>query len=152
MSRAAAETAGPGFDGDDGGLAVAAGIGDDGGGAEEDTGHAAGQGQQGGLGEELGADLAAGGAEGAAQADFLTAFQHGDDHDVGDTDGTDEEGDGAEAEEQGVEGTFGVGLRGECSRRLGDGDVVRGFPGRPGAPSRLSTAVVAAWLSGVVRT
>jgi len=54
-----------------------------GGGAEDDSGGAAGQGQQDGLGQELGADLAAGGAEGAAQPDLGAAFEHGDDHDVG---------------------------------------------------------------------
>ena len=52
-------------------LAVAAGVGGGGGGADGDAGRAAGQGQQDGLGEELGADLAAGGAQGAAQADLV---------------------------------------------------------------------------------
>ncbi len=48
-------------------------------------------------------DLAPGGAQGAAQPDFLAAVQHRDDHDVGDADRADEQGDRAQAEEQGVE-------------------------------------------------
>src|SRR6185312_9562200 len=57
--------------------------------------------------------------------DLLTAFQHGDDHDVGHADAADEQGDGAEAEEQGVQGALGVGLGGERGRGLGHGDLVR---------------------------
>ena len=68
------------------------------------------EGEQDGLGEELDADVAFGGAEGAAQPDLAAAFEDGDDHDVGDADGADEQGDGAEAEEQAVEGALGVGL------------------------------------------
>ena len=63
-----------------------------------------------------------GGAERAAQPDLGAAFEDGDDHDVGDADGSDEEGDGAEAEEQAVEGAVGVGLGDECRGGLADVD------------------------------
>jgi hypothetical protein len=91
-------------------------------GAEEDAG-GGGQGEQDGLGQELDADVALGGAEGAAQADFGASFEDGDDHDVGDSAGADEEGDGAE--EQGVERGLGVGLGGQRGRRPGDVDLLR---------------------------
>src|SRR6185437_13578124 len=115
------QAAGPGPGRDDQELVVGAGVGGGGDGAEGDAGGAAGGGQQYGFGEELGA----GGAQRAAQPDLLTAFQHGDDHDVGDADAADEQGDGAEAEEQGVQGALGVGLGGERGRGLGHGDLVR---------------------------
>jgi hypothetical protein len=57
------QAAGPCLGRDDHGLAVAAGVGGDSGRADGDSGGAAGQGQQDGLGQELGADLAAGGAQ-----------------------------------------------------------------------------------------
>ena len=63
----------------------------------------------------------------AAEPDLGAAFEHGDDHDVGDADGADEQGDRAEAEEQAVEGAFGVGLGDERVRGLGDVDLVRLF-------------------------
>ena len=50
---------------------MAAGVGGCGGGAEDDSGGAAGQGQQDSFGQELGADLAAGGAKGALDTLFL---------------------------------------------------------------------------------
>jgi hypothetical protein len=65
-------------------------------GAEQHPGEPAGGGQEQGLGEELHADVASGGAEGAAQADLGAAFQHRDDHDVGDADPADEQRHGAE--------------------------------------------------------
>ena len=65
------------------------------------------------------ADLRSGGAERAAQADLRAAFEHADDHDVGDADRADEQRDGAEAEEQAVEGALGVGFGGERARRVG---------------------------------
>ena len=114
-----------------------------GGRAEDDSGGAAGQGQQDRLGQELGADLAAGGAERAAQPDLGAALKHGDDHDVGHPDRADEQGDRAEAEEQGVERALGVGQGGERVRGPGDGDLVRVF--RAGlVGEQVSTAVVAA--------
>ena len=73
--------------------------------------------------EELDADLAFGRAERAAQADLRAAFEHADDHDVGDADRADEERDRAEAEEQAVEGAFGVGFGDERVGRLGDVDL-----------------------------
>jgi hypothetical protein len=106
---------------------VAAGVGGDSGCADEDAGGAAGQGEHDGLGEKLGADLAAGGAQGAAQPDLLAAFQHGDDHDVGDPDGADQQRDRAEAEEQGVERALGVSCGGERVRGPGDVDLVGVF-------------------------
>ena len=60
---------------------------------------AADRGEQDRFAEELGADLALGRAEGAAEADLRAAFQHRDDHDVGDADGADDQGHDAEAEE-----------------------------------------------------
>ena len=98
---------------------MAAGVAGGGGRAGQDAGGGAGEGEQGGLGEELGADLPAGGAQRPAQPDLGAPFEHGDDHDVGDADGADQQGDGAEAEEQGVEGALGVGLGGERGRGLG---------------------------------
>ena len=59
-------------------------------GAEDDADGSAEQSEQDGFGEELGADVAFGGAEGAAQADLGAAFEDGDDHDVGDADGADD--------------------------------------------------------------
>src|SRR5262249_16853309 len=79
------------------------------------------------LGEELGADVTFGSAQGAAQADLGAAFEDGDDHDVGDADGADEQRDRAEAEEQAVEGAFGLGLGDEGGGWLGDGDLAGGF-------------------------
>jgi hypothetical protein len=53
-------------------------------------------------------------APSARRSPILRApLEHGDDHDVGDADGADgadEQGYRAEAQEQGVEGTLGVGL------------------------------------------
>jgi hypothetical protein len=44
--------------------------------------------------------VSAGSAEGAAESDFAAAFEHGDDHDVGDPDRADQERDGTKAEQQ----------------------------------------------------
>jgi hypothetical protein len=54
-----------------------------------------------------------GGAQSTAQADLGAAFEDGDDHDVGDADRADQQGDRAEAEEQGVERALGVGFGGQ---------------------------------------
>jgi len=59
--------------------------------AGEDTGEAADEGEQDRLGEELRPDLGLGRAEGAAEADLGAAFEDGDDHDVGDADGSDDQ-------------------------------------------------------------
>ena len=45
--------------------------------------------EQGGLDEELGDDVQAGGAQGAADADFAGAFGDGGEHDVHDADAAD---------------------------------------------------------------
>ena len=94
-------------------LAVAAGVDGGGGRADDDAGGAAGQGQQDRLGQELGADLASGGAQRPAQPDLGAALEDRDDHDVGDPDRADQQRDRAQAEEQGVQGALGVGLGGE---------------------------------------
>jgi hypothetical protein len=74
---------------------------------------AAGDGQQDRLAEELGAYLALGRAEGAAEADLGAALEHRDDHDVGDADGADDQGHDAEAEEEAVERSGRGGAGGE---------------------------------------
>ena len=119
-----------------------------GGGAGDDPGHAAGQGQQDGLGQELGPDLAPGGAQGAAQPDLLAAFQHGDDHDVGHADRADQQRDRAQAEEQGVERALGVGLGGQGVRGLGDVDLAGVLRVGLGG-EQVVDPVVAAWLLAV---
>ena len=121
------QAAGPGLGRDDDGLAVAVGVGGGGGRAGDDPGGAAGQGQQDGLGQELGADLAAGGAQRAAQPDLGAAFQHRDDHDVGHPDRANQQRDRAQAEEQGVERALGVGLGGQRGGGLGDADLAGVF-------------------------
>ena len=65
----------------------------------------------------------AGRAEGPAQADLGAAFEHGDDHDVGDADAADQEGDRAEAEEQGGGGGCDGDPGGERGGGLADRDV-----------------------------
>src|SRR5262249_53861175 len=121
------EAAGPGGGGDDDGPAVSGGV--DGGGVRPGAGpgRAAKEGEQDGLGQELGADVAFGSAQRAAQPDLGAAFEDGDDHDVGHPDGADEQRDRAEAEEQAVEGAFGVGLGDEGGGWLGDGDLAGVF-------------------------
>ena len=71
----------------------------------------------------MGADLAAGGAQRAAQPDLGAAFQHRDDHDVGYPDRADQQRDRAKPEEQGVERALGVGLGGERVRGPRDVDL-----------------------------
>ena len=73
------------------------------------------------------ADLILGGAEGAAEADFRAAFKDADEHDVGDADGADEEGDGAEAEEEAVERALGGRAGRQDGGGLADGDLVGSF-------------------------
>ena len=93
-----------------------------------------------GFGEELDADVALGGAEGAAQPDLGAAFEDGDDHDVGHPDRPDQEGHRAEAQEEAVEGALGVGLGDEGGRGLGDVHLARVLAGWRWRPRRLSTA------------
>jgi hypothetical protein len=84
------------------------GVGVDGGreGAYSDADCAAEKDEEDGFGEELDADVSFGGAECAAEADFGATFEDGDDHDVGHSYRADEEGDGAEAQEEVVEGAL----------------------------------------------
>jgi hypothetical protein len=51
-----------------------------------------------------------GSADRSAQADFTAPFDNTDDHHVGDTDPTHQQGNSSESEEKGVEGAFGGGL------------------------------------------
>lgn len=71
------------------------------------------------FGEELRADVFLSCAERAAKADFRSPLEHGDDHCVGYADATDEQRDGAEAEQQTGEGLIGGGLGGERIRGPG---------------------------------
>jgi hypothetical protein len=64
---------GPGLGRDDGGPALDVRVDGGGGRAGDDSGDAAGECEQDGLGQELDADLAPGGAQGAAQPDFLAS-------------------------------------------------------------------------------
>ena len=100
------------------------GVDDGGGNAECDTDGATEQTEQDGFREELGADVPSGGAKGAAQSDLGATFEDGDDHDVGDADRADQEGDGAQAKEQAVEGTLSFSLGDECGRWLADVHLV----------------------------
>ena len=92
------------------------------------------------LGEELRADLAHGRAEGAAEADLRAAFQHRDDHDVGDADGADDQGHDAEAEEEAVERSGRGGAGGERVGGLADVDLVGGLWLAVGASSACTSA------------
>ena len=85
---------------------------------------AADEGEQDRLGEELGPDLALRRAEGAAQADLRAAFEHRDDHDVGDADGAHDQGHDAEPEEEAVERPGRGGAGGEHVGGLADVDLV----------------------------
>jgi hypothetical protein len=139
------QEAGPGFGRDDDGLAMAAGIDGGGGGAEDDAGGAADQGHQDGLGQELRADLAAGGAEHPAQPDLLAASQNRDDHDVGHPDRADQQRDRAQAKEQRVEWPLASAWAVSASEGW---ETVTwfGFTGLAWSPSRLSIRAVTAWV------
>jgi hypothetical protein len=133
-------SAGPGGGGDDDRPVLDGRVAGRGRRAEDDVGDPAEDGEQDGFGEELGADLAFGCAKRAAQPDLGAAFQDGNDHDVGHSDGPDEQGDGAEAEEQAVERAFRGGAGEQGGRRAADADFVggRGFGG--GGQDRLDGA------------
>src|SRR5262249_56763466 len=93
--------------------AAAGGVAGRHGGADRAPADAASRGEQQRFGEELGADVGFGGAEGAAQADLAAPLEHRDDHHVGDADPADQQGDRAEAEKQRVERGFGGGAGGQ---------------------------------------
>ena len=82
------------------------------------------RGEQDRLGEELGPDLGLRRAEGATEADLRAAFQHRDDHDVGDADGTHDQRHDPEPEEEAVERPRRGGPGGEHVGRLADVDLV----------------------------
>jgi len=69
--------------------------------ADACPGHPAGRRKEKRLDEELAADMGARGAERPAQPDLRPALEHGDDHHVGDTETAGQDGNGAQAEEQG---------------------------------------------------
>ena len=89
---------------------------------QADASGAADESEEDGFGEELDPDVTFGGAQGAAQPDLGSSFEDGDDHDVGHPDRADEQGDGAEAEEEVVEGALGVGLGHQRGGGLGHVD------------------------------
>ena len=91
---------------------------------DPDADGASEKGEQDRLGQELDADVAFGGAEGAAQSDLGSPFENRDDHDVGHPDRPHKQRNGAETQEEAVEGALGVGLGDKSGRRLGDVDLV----------------------------
>src|SRR5262245_7004257 len=122
-----ADAAGPGGGGDDDGPVLGARVNGGGCRAGRDPRGAAEDGEHDGFGQELGADLPPGRAEGAAEADLGPSFQDGDDHDVGDSYAPDKQGDRAEAEEQAVERALGRGAGDQRGRGAADLDAARGF-------------------------
>jgi len=72
------------------------------------------------FGEELGADVPLGRPEGTAKSDLGASFEHPDEHDVSDADGTDQQRHRAESEEETVERALRFGTRGERGRGLAD--------------------------------
>ena len=89
--------------------------------------------------------MAFGGPEGSAQSDLASSFEDGDDHDVGHPDRADEQGDGAEAQEQAVERALGVGLGDQGGGGLADVD----FAGVLGVGGRREHGLTAADLAGL---
>ena len=80
--------------------------------AKDEAEEAAEAGEDEGFDEELEEDVGAGGADGLADADFVSAFGNRDEHDVHDADTADDEGDasddGEDAGDDGEEGASGV--------------------------------------------
>ena len=89
------------------------------------------------------------GPEGAAHADLAAPLEHRDHHHVGDPDATDDEGDGAEGEQQVAQRLVGRGPGLERVGRPGHVDLVGGV-GR--IDGRASTSRTASTWSGTVRT
>jgi hypothetical protein len=111
--------------GDDEELVLGRGVDGSGQGACPDAVGPADEGEEDGFGEELHADGASVGSQGAAESDLGAAFKDGDDHDVGHPDRADEEGRCAETQEEIVEGALGLGLGHEGGRWLADVDLTR---------------------------
>src|SRR3954453_23448452 len=80
---------------DDGLPVFVLGVADGDEGAEGAAGETAEKREGEGFADELAGDVPAGRPEGAAQADLTAAFEHRDDHDVGDADRADQDGDDA---------------------------------------------------------
>jgi hypothetical protein len=93
--------------------------------AGDRAGGAAGEGEEGGFGDELGGYVDAPGAEGTAQADLGASFEDGDDHDVGDAAAADSQGHDADGKQQVFKRGGGVRTCGEGVGRVGDRDVLR---------------------------
>src|SRR6266487_4186826 len=121
------EPSGPGEGGDDDGPALAGSVDRGGGDAEGDADGASGEGEQDGLGQELDTNVASGGAQGAAQADFGAALEYRDNHDVGHPHRAHEQGDRAQAKEQAAEGVLRVGLGDQRCGGLAHADLVGGL-------------------------
>ena len=97
------DAARPRLDGDHDGPALRAGVHGRRRGPGEHADDAADDGEQDRLGEEPDSDLTLCRAECAAEPDLRAPFQNQDDHDVGDTDGTDDQCHYSESEEEAVE-------------------------------------------------
>ena len=82
---------------------------------------------------------ALGGAQGTAQTDLAAPFEHPDQHDVADADRSNQQRDGAQAQEEAVEGPFGFGPSDQCCQGW-DTSTSPGFSGFAVAPSTESTA------------
>ena len=78
------------------------------------------------LAQELAGDVAAAGAEGAAQPDLARALHHRHERDVGDADRADDEGDHAEQQEQAVDVGLHVVAGPRRRRRRGRAERLRG--------------------------
>jgi hypothetical protein len=116
-------------------------------GTEQHSGASAERGQQQRLRQELDPDLPTRGAQRAAQPDFGAALEHGDHHGVGYPDPADQQGDGAQAEQEPGEGDVGGGLGGE---RVQGGDTSTSL-GWAGLAVAASTPRTVSTMSGWVR-
>ena len=93
--------------------------------AEEHTGEPAEEGQDAGFHEELPGDVTAPSTERPPHADLAPPLEHGDHHHVRDPDAADDEGDGAEPEQQVAQRGVGRGAGGQGIGRSRHVDLVR---------------------------